>query len=57
MNVKTNETSKDFSNFVKLNRDKIYATTPRIDSIPQNDEWVNETEWDDLFNLLSAKKK
>lgn len=46
-----------FSNFIKMNHDEIYATTPKVHSISKDDEWADETEWDELFQLLSAKEK
>lgn len=57
MNTNVNEKPRNFSNFIKLNHDKIYATTPRTASVSKDDEWMNETEWDDLFELLSTKEK
>lgn len=47
---------KSFKSFVTDNKDKIYANTPVVNSISKDDDWVNETEWDDLFRELSVKE-
>ena len=47
---------KDFKTFINENREKIYAITPQVCSISQDDEWATETEWDDLFQELSVKE-
>lgn len=47
---------KDFKQFVADNKDKIYANTPRVNSISATDDWADETEWDDLFQELSVKE-
>lgn len=47
---------KDFKQFIADNKDKIYANTPNVCLISKNDEWNDETEWDDLFHELSAKE-
>ncbi len=47
------------------NKDKAYSfaasnTTCNAQGRPivlKNDEWISETEWDDLFTLLSDKTK
>ena len=47
---------RDFKKFITDNKDKIYANTPVINSLSLDDEWIDETEWDDLFLQLSAKE-
>ena len=47
---------KNLKKFIADNKDRIYANTPAISAISENDEWANETEWDDLFLELSAKE-
>jgi len=47
---------RDFKKFITDNKDKIYANTPAINSLSLDDEWIDETEWDDLFLQLSAKE-
>lgn len=47
---------KDFKKFISDNKDKIYANTPKVNSLSYDDEWVDETEWDELFHELSAKE-
>lgn len=47
---------KDFKKFISDNKTKIYANAPKVNSISSDDEWVNETEWDELFHELSAKE-
>lgn len=45
-----------FETFMRKNRSQIYANTPKGNSISQDDEWLKETEWDELFQELSAKE-
>ena len=40
------QSSIDFSEFVKKNRDKILRVTPQNPSVKRDDEWVKESEWD-----------
>ena len=47
---------KDFKKFISDNKDKIYANTPKVNSLSYDDEWVDETEWNELFHELSAKE-
>lgn len=55
--VSINDVKKNnFKKFISNNKDKIYANTPKINTISKEDDWVNETEWDDLFRELSAKE-
>lgn len=55
--IDVNERRKSkFTTFVKENKSKIYANTPKVDAISIKDEWANETEWDELFHELSAKE-
>ena len=50
--------------YLETNRKKAYSfatsNTKRNNQgrpvISKNDEWVNETEWDELFELLKNKK-
>lgn len=48
--------SKDFNSFLERNREEIYAMTPKGNVISSDDEWNNETEWDDLFQELKTKE-
>lgn len=55
--VSINDAKKNnFKKFISNNKDKIYANTPKINTISKEDDWVNETEWDDLFRELSVKE-
>ena len=54
--IPINKEKNDFKTFMANNRNKIYANTPIVNSVKKNDEWVNETEWDNLFRELSAKE-
>lgn len=42
----------DFSEFIKKNREKIIKNTPYNPSISKNDEWREETEWDERYKEL-----
>lgn len=46
-----------FKSFLQLNQTKIDMITPKNPMISKDDEWINETEWDDLFKELSTKER
>lgn len=39
-----------FNEFLKLNKAKINAITPKNPTITKDDEWRNEPEWEEIFN-------
>lgn len=47
---------KLFSSFIMENSDEIYSTTPKMNVISKDDEWINENEWDDFFKELKTKE-
>lgn len=38
-----------FTEFLRLNKNKINAITPKNPTIPKDDEWTKETCWDDEY--------
>lgn len=41
-----------FQEFIQKNKEKIYASTPKVETISKDDEWVKETEWDKIYKEL-----
>ncbi|MDO5150668.1 MAG: hypothetical protein Q4D76_14960 [Oscillospiraceae bacterium] len=40
---------EDFEEFLAANRDEILAQTIRIEDLPEDDEWFQEDEWDEIY--------
>lgn len=45
----SNPKSNQFKSFLKANEDKIRRITPRDLIISKDDEWANETTWDNDY--------
>lgn len=43
------ENVQDFKKFLKKNRDKLLEKAINIEDIPNDDEWVNEVSWDEMY--------
>lgn len=43
-----------FKEFMETNREYIYSNTPTNNVISKDDEWRNETEWDELFDCIKS---
>lgn len=43
------------SDFVKANKDKIDTITPKNPMLKQDDEWMKEDFWDDLYREKTDK--
>lgn len=39
----------DFKRFIELNREKLYANSVKADDISVNDEWMQENQWDEMY--------
>lgn len=46
---------KDFKHFLETNRDKLYAIAENADDISLNDEWMQENQWDEIYNQGEKK--
>lgn len=42
----------DFKKFLEQNKEKIEAVTPKNPSVPKDDEWIKEKEWDKMYDEL-----
>lgn len=40
---------QEFKRFIELNHLKIYENAINADGISENDEWMEETLWDDIY--------
>lgn len=40
------ETVQDFKNFLKDHKDKFLEKAVKIEDLPSDDEWVNDSSWD-----------
>ncbi len=47
---------ENFKEFINDNKDKIYANTPQVSSISSDDDWADETEWDDKKGRLTREQ-
>lgn len=61
---KEDDTMSALAQYLEVNREKAYSFATANTKynkqgrpvVSNNDEWVNETEWDDLFESLKNKK-
>ena len=40
---------QDFKKFLKKNRDKLLEKAVNIEDIPNDDEWINDVSWDEMY--------
>lgn len=40
---------QDFKEFLKINRDLFYSNAVKADDITEDDEWMQENEWDEIY--------
>lgn len=40
---------QDFKEFVKVNYDLLYSNMVRAEDIKEDDEWMQEDEWDEIY--------
>lgn len=45
----------DFKRFIELNRDKLYANSENADDITLDDEWMQENQWDEIYEQGEKK--
>ena len=43
------ESVQDFREFLKENRDKLLEKTVKIENLPPDDEWLNDSSWDKVY--------
>lgn len=43
------ETVEDYKYFLKENRGKLLEKTVKIENLPSDDEWVNDSSWDKVY--------
>ena len=41
----------NFKRFVELNREKLYTNSVKADDISVNDEWMQENQWDEIYEM------
>lgn len=39
----------DFKAFLDANREQILKNVVKIEDLPENDEWFQEDEWDEIY--------
>lgn len=49
-------TDNEFDKFLRDNKEKIDSMSIKNPTISKDDEWYDETEWDELFNSLGENK-
>lgn len=40
---------EDFKRFLAANRDEILAQTISLEDLPEDDEWAQDDEWDEIY--------
>lgn len=43
------ETVEAFKRFISTNHEQIFKHMIKIENIPNNDEWIQENEWDKIY--------
>lgn len=43
------KTINEFRQFLKKNKDKLYAVSENADDLSLDDEWLQENQWDDVY--------
>lgn len=41
----------DFKRFIELNLEKLYTNSVKSDDISVNDEWMQENQWDEMYEI------
>ncbi len=47
---------EDFDKFLLAHRDEILSKVVDINDLPDDDEWFNEDEWDEIYERTVLKK-
>jgi hypothetical protein len=51
----TGKDVSDFKRFIELNREKLYTNSVKADDISVNDEWMQENQWDEMYEIEEKK--
>ena len=51
----TEKDVSDFKRFIELNREKLYTNSVKADDISVNDEWMQENQWDEMYEIEEKK--
>lgn len=51
------ELIEDFKNFLKENEDLVREHSVRIEDLPPDDDWILDSEWDEIYRQEVANKK
>lgn len=43
------EMIRDFRAFLAENREKIIGNSVKVDELPENDDWLSDDEWDEVY--------
>ena len=55
--VNRTELIEDFKNFLKENDDLVREHSVRIEDIPPDNDWILDSEWDEIYRQEVANKK
>ena len=55
--VDRTELVEDFKNFLKENDDLVREHSVRIEDIPPDNDWILDSEWDEIYRQEVANKK
>ena len=51
------ETIEDFRRFVERNRDLIREKSVEVCDLPEDDDWINDDEWDVIYEREVKTRK
>lgn len=49
------ETIQDFKVFINSNKKKLLEKAVKIEDLPPDDEWINDTAWDEIYAKEDAR--
>ncbi len=53
--MKSVQSVKDFKQFLNINREKVFAHVIEAGKLPINDEWMQEDQWDEIYEQEMKK--
>ena len=51
------ESIKEFKEFLCMNRDSINEFAVAIEDLPADDDWIQDDEWDEIYDFDRIKHK
>lgn len=48
---------KEFKSFLNNNREKISESIVKIEDLPEDDEWIQDDKWEEIYKQEILKEK